>query len=255
MTHRGDGDWLEFAAALLREPITELPLDRVTAMLIETFEAGAAAVNDFRADGTVNGTVYPLDSSLHGYREDLYRWGNAHAQTHPIAQYYMRTGDTRPIQTADVPTAAVDLKIFGEGAEILRSCGTGQQLAFPIGPGPVPRTLVVGKPDVYGPEQMRLAERIWGLLDGLDRQARAYASALDAAGTGAADVATSVQLTPRERSVLALLAEGRTAGAIARRLGIAERTVHKHLERCYAKLGVADRLSAVLRAQQLGLVP
>jgi ATP/maltotriose-dependent transcriptional regulator MalT len=29
--------------------------------------------------------------------------------------------------------------------------------------------------------------------------------------------------------------------------------VHKHLERCYAKLGVADRLSAVLRAQRLGL--
>jgi len=31
--------------------------------------------------------------------------------------------------------------------------------------------------------------------------------------------------------------------------------VHKHLERVYAKLGVSDRVSAVLRAQRLGLLP
>jgi ATP/maltotriose-dependent transcriptional regulator MalT len=42
---------------------------------------------------------------------------------------------------------------------------------------------------------------------------------------------------------------------IGRRLQIAERTVHKHLEGCYSKLGVADRLSAVLQAQRLRLVP
>jgi ATP/maltotriose-dependent transcriptional regulator MalT len=31
--------------------------------------------------------------------------------------------------------------------------------------------------------------------------------------------------------------------------------VHKHLERAYAKLGVTDRVSAVLRAQHLGILP
>ncbi|MHC8504121.1 LuxR C-terminal-related transcriptional regulator [Pseudonocardia artemisiae] len=41
---------------------------------------------------------------------------------------------------------------------------------------------------------------------------------------------------------------------MGRRLAIAERTVHKHLQRTYAKLGVTDRLSAVLRAQRLGLL-
>jgi DNA-binding NarL/FixJ family response regulator len=53
-------------------------------------------------------------------------------------------------------------------------------------------------------------------------------------------------LTARERAVLALLSEGMTAVAIAHRLAISPRTVHKHLENIYAKLGVTDRLGAVL---------
>ena len=67
--------------------------------------------------------------------------------------------------------------------------------------------------------------------------------------------ADDVGLTPRELSVLALLAEGLTAASIGRRLMITERTVHKHLQHSYAKLGVADRLGAVLRAQHIGLLP
>lgn len=41
----------------------------------------------------------------------------------------------------------------------------------------------------------------------------------------------------------------------AHQLAIAERTVHKHLERIYKKLGVCDRVSAVRRAHRLGLQP
>jgi len=64
-----------------------------------------------------------------------------------------------------------------------------------------------------------------------------------------------VRLTAREVAVLALVADGHTAGAGARRLLIGERTVHKHLQHLYAKLGVTDRLSAVLTAQRLGILP
>jgi len=254
MAGRDDGDWLEFVAELMREPLRELPLDRVTRMLQETFESTGIAVNDFQSDGTVAGRVFPLDERLQGHREDLMAWGRRSAHTHPIVQYYAATGTVGVMQSADVPTSMVDMRLFGEGASLLRDCGVGQQLAFPIGPGPAPRTLVVGKPAVYGPREMALAERIWRVLTALDRQARAYAGALRGERDGAQAVATAIELTPRERGVLQLLAEGHTAGAIARRLGIAERTVHKHLERCYSKLGVADRLSAVLRAQRLGLV-
>lgn len=52
-------------------------------------------------------------------------------------------------------------------------------------------------------------------------------------------------LTQREAAVLALHAEGATAANIARRLGMAPRTVHKHTEHIYRKLGVHSRLDAV----------
>jgi DNA-binding NarL/FixJ family response regulator len=45
-------------------------------------------------------------------------------------------------------------------------------------------------------------------------------------------------LTPREREVLALMAEGRTNLGIARRLWLTERTVETHITSILAKLGL-----------------
>jgi DNA-binding NarL/FixJ family response regulator len=59
-------------------------------------------------------------------------------------------------------------------------------------------------------------------------------------------------LTPREWAVLRLVADGAPAETIARRLGISHRTVHKHLQNLYGKLGVHDRAAAVRVAMQLG---
>ncbi|SHM37336.1 response regulator transcription factor [Cryptosporangium aurantiacum] len=64
-----------------------------------------------------------------------------------------------------------------------------------------------------------------------------------------------VPLTPRQEQVLELLGAGLTARAIARRLGISPRTVTKHQEQLYRRLGTSDRLTTVLLAQRLGLIP
>jgi len=58
----------------------------------------------------------------------------------------------------------------------------------------------------------------------------------------------------RELQVLALLAQGMLARAIAHRLSVSPRTVHKHLGSIYRKLGVNDRLVAVTVAQRKGLI-
>jgi DNA-binding CsgD family transcriptional regulator len=58
----------------------------------------------------------------------------------------------------------------------------------------------------------------------------------------------SSELTPREREVLRWLATGKTDGEIAALLSLSPRTVQKHLEHIYVKLGVETRTSAVTRA-------
>jgi DNA-binding CsgD family transcriptional regulator len=54
-------------------------------------------------------------------------------------------------------------------------------------------------------------------------------------------------LTAREREVLALVAAGKTNGEIATLLAISARTVQKHLEHVFGKLGVETRTAAALR--------
>ena len=52
------------------------------------------------------------------------------------------------------------------------------------------------------------------------------------------------KLTVREGEVMHLVAEGLTSEQIGRRLGIAERTVRKHLSAVYAKAGLNGRAAA-----------
>jgi DNA-binding NarL/FixJ family response regulator len=60
-------------------------------------------------------------------------------------------------------------------------------------------------------------------------------------------------LTPRERQLLGLLAAGVPTTAMARRLGVAPKTVSNTLSTVYAKLGVTNRTEAALRARDAGL--
>ncbi len=58
------------------------------------------------------------------------------------------------------------------------------------------------------------------------------------------------QLTDREREVLRLVRDGLANKQIARRLGIAERTVKAHLTSVFQRLGVTDRTQAALWASE-----
>lgn len=61
-------------------------------------------------------------------------------------------------------------------------------------------------------------------------------------------------LTPREAEVLVLLAEGMATKAIAAHLGLSPETIKDYVQAIYRKLEVHDRVSAVRRAAELGLV-
>lgn len=64
----------------------------------------------------------------------------------------------------------------------------------------------------------------------------------------------AVELTPREREVLVLVAEGATNRQVARHLGMTERTARTHVSNILTKLGMASRTQAAMWAVREGLV-
>jgi DNA-binding NarL/FixJ family response regulator len=61
------------------------------------------------------------------------------------------------------------------------------------------------------------------------------------------------ELTEREREILELIAQGHRNQAIAKRLVLSPNTVRNHVSNIFAKLQVADRAQAIIRAREAGL--
>jgi RNA polymerase sigma factor (sigma-70 family) len=62
------------------------------------------------------------------------------------------------------------------------------------------------------------------------------------------------RLTPREREVLRLMAEGLPSREIAARMGISYTTVRTHIRSLGSKLAVHSKLEAIIKARELGLI-
>jgi LuxR family quorum-sensing system transcriptional regulator CciR len=69
-----------------------------------------------------------------------------------------------------------------------------------------------------------------------------------------ADGPDTVRITDRERECLTWTARGKSAWTIGKILDVSEHTVNFHLKQCMAKLGVSNRMQAVVSALRRGLI-
>jgi DNA-binding CsgD family transcriptional regulator len=228
-------EWLELLADLMVSPLTELPVEPLARQLNRTFDGVACAfstpVGPLAVD--VVEWISPSGGAL------SIRRVHPTVPPHPILRIYLDSGCVGAFRLTELP----------DGFSVVASWSCRHQLGVPLTP-PGLQAFVLGRDAEFAECEIDLAKRIQRLIVGLDQQVRTLAGIRVTCGAETIDT----RITPRELAVLGELARGVTAAVISRRLGISERTVHKHLEHIYGKLEVTDRLSAVLRARDAGLI-
>lgn len=169
---------------------------------------------------------------------------------YPLAGHYAGTPERTPVTAGRVAGPSWSRSRTARLLDDLLDVDHVLGIPLPQSTTPVTGCMVYRSGRDFTDDELRLAEQLQPLLVAVEQQ-RQLLRRLGAPSEEAADLA----LTPRETTVLLLLGDALTAQSMGRRLGISERTVHKHIANVYRKLGTHDRVSTVLRAQRLGLVP
>ncbi|MGY1795510.1 response regulator transcription factor [Geodermatophilus sp. SYSU D00525] len=178
------------------------------------------------------------------------------ADGHPVVRSYRADrsrGIPAPRRLSDVATRA-ELLRSPAYVEMLRPGGAEHQLTIMTARRAAggSRVWTVNRSGAdFTDDELASARALQPVLALLDRT---VGTGTTTAPAGAA-AAEWPGLTAREVQVLGHVGSGLTAGAVARLLGVSDRTVHKHLENAYRKLDRHDRLLAVDRARELGVLP
>ncbi|MET1059264.1 MAG: LuxR C-terminal-related transcriptional regulator [Nocardioides sp.] len=206
--------WLDLVSSLAAHPCPTFPREPVGRQLADSFQSRTS----WRwVEGDGFGFAMDEPSPDWPTEEDYRRWA-CEGFREPTLCFYRQAEPPEPTSCPDaVPTVSSRAVVLTPSAE---------------------------EP---GDEDHTLARLIQPLLALLAHQA----ALLD--GVGCPEAA-GIGLTGREAVVLRLLSEGRTAVSIAHALEVSPRTVHTHLSHIYRKLGVCDRMRAVLVARELGVL-
>jgi DNA-binding CsgD family transcriptional regulator len=180
------------------------------------------------------------------------------AGQHPLIRHYALTRETRPRKISDFLTLS-EFRRLDLYQEFFREVAVNYQMAVTI---PSSNSVVIGI--ALNRTTRDFSERDRAVLDVIrPHLAQSYRNAIERTAlrerTEAAEralwsapAASLASLTSREQEVLVLVADGKTNGQIAGRLSLSPRTVQKHLEHIYDKVGVRTRTAAAMRLAPTG---
>ncbi len=178
------------------------------------------------------------------------------AHQHPLAEMHLRTRDGRPYRLSDVVTSA-QFRQTDLYREFYAPIGVEYQISFML-PSAREEILAIAlsrrETDFTNEERELLAVARPHLIQ-VYRNALHHADVMSRQVLRAdpfADqtILQDLGLTPAQAKVLSLIASGQSTADIASQLQISERTIQKHLQGVYQRLGVSDRSAAIHRAWQ-----
>ena len=251
-------DWVDLVVELLRTPSSEFPVDVVGRRLLDTFQSQVAALNWRKSNGSVAMQIVELDRVDHNgltpavAAELMREASNSQLmEHHPLARWHQAVMGSIPQSLGRVPESLTKNSRSAEVVELLHTVGADQELALPVvTQGRSYLAYSISRPgsEDYSMEDLQVAARIRPLLMAMHWQTELLGRVLPSTACDVGD------LTGRELAVLQLLATGCTAKSISVQLGCSVRTVNKHLEHLYRKLGVKDKVSAVRLGEAEGWV-
>jgi DNA-binding CsgD family transcriptional regulator len=177
-----------------------------------------------------------------------------HAPGFPLIRHTRPGGDGRPIRRSDLQSLRA-FRRSGMYADVAREMGLSEMLAMALKTGSLHVCISLNRagPD-FRPAEVELVTQLRPLLT--RRVMRLSAGPAGGLAIAGGDTrAERAVITGRQRQVLSLVASGLTDAAIGRRLGCSPRTVDKHLEHVYRKLGVSCRTAAIAACQAEGGAP
>jgi len=170
-----------------------------------------------------------------------------HAQDFPLMLHTRPGGDGRPIRRSDLQSM-LSFRRSGVYADVVKKIGIDEMLAMALKPESLHVCISLNRtgPD-FPPAAVDLLTQLRPLLT--RRIAWLATSQADRWAVGEWGTwPDRAGLTTRQEQVLRLVAQGLTDAAIGHCLGCSPRTVDKHLEHIYRRLGVSCRAAAIATA-------
>jgi DNA-binding CsgD family transcriptional regulator len=238
---RDDGIAQIYATAL-----TTGHAEGVTCAIIGLIGADSCSYNQFGPAGVLAWSVEPADAGTFPGGDELFR---LHIDAHPVLAHHRRTGNGEARRISDFLS---DLKFreLGLYRDFYRPRGVNHQLAMTV-PGPDGGLIGVA----LNRQRSEFSDDDVQHLNSLRRHVRQAAEfSARLLPPELRDPSGHPLLTPREKEILQLAAEGYASKQIASHLSVECCTVSNHLQNIYRKLDVTSR-SAAIAYYKSGLRP